>query len=91
MMPPSCALPACLDLPRPVSACLGSLARHLKGEAQCIDRIMECFAHEVFSQCQGDLPFKSADAAFVMSFGLIMLNTDLHNPRYLALPISRES
>ena len=26
------------------------------------------------------LPFKSSDAAFIMSFSTIMLNTDLHNP-----------
>lgn len=52
----------------------------LPGEAQCIDRIMETFAAEVYRQCP-HLPFKNEDAAFILAFSLIMLNTDLHNPR----------
>jgi brefeldin A-resistance guanine nucleotide exchange factor 1 len=56
----------------------------LPGEAQCIDRMMEAFATEMFDQQQGGPEdsklFISADAVFRMAFSTIMLNTDLHNP-----------
>ena len=56
----------------------------LPGEAQCIDRLMEAFASEMFDQQQGnpvESPlFNSSDAVFRMAFSTIMLNTDLHNP-----------
>lgn len=56
----------------------------LPGEAQCIDRLMEAFASEMYDQQQGnpvESPlFNSADAVFRMAFSTIMLNTDLHNP-----------
>eukprot|EP00930_Biecheleria_cincta_P093702 TRINITY_DN8420_c0_g1_i1.p1 TRINITY_DN8420_c0_g1~~TRINITY_DN8420_c0_g1_i1.p1 ORF type:complete len:1819 (+),score=462.05 TRINITY_DN8420_c0_g1_i1:712-5457(+) len=50
----------------------------LPGEAQKIDRMMEKFAEKY---CQ-DNPerFHNPDCAFVLSFSLIMLQTDLHNP-----------
>jgi len=50
----------------------------LPGEAQKIDRMMEKFAEKYCS----DNPekFANADCAFVLSFSLIMLQTDLHNP-----------
>ncbi len=54
-------------------------AFRLPGEAQCIDRVMEAFSKEVFKQCPA-FPFETEDAAFVLSFSVIMLNTDLHNP-----------
>ena len=50
----------------------------LPGEAQKIDRMMEKFAEQYFLQNSGVLP--SADTAFVLSFSIIMLQTDLHNP-----------
>ena len=50
----------------------------LPGEAQKIDRIMEKFA-ERYSE-QNPNAFPSADVAFILSFSIIMLNTDLHNP-----------
>ncbi|GAX26099.1 hypothetical protein FisN_42Hh007 [Fistulifera solaris] len=50
----------------------------LPGEAQKIDRIMEKFAERFTEQNAGVFP--SADAAFILSFSIIMLNTDLHNP-----------
>eukprot|EP00879_Flechtneria_rotunda_P005150 GHRR01005432.1.p1 GENE.GHRR01005432.1~~GHRR01005432.1.p1 ORF type:complete len:1373 (+),score=543.66 GHRR01005432.1:373-4491(+) len=55
---------------------LGSF--RLPGEAQKIDRIMEKFAEHY---CR-DNPtlFANADAAYVLSFAIIMLNTDAHNP-----------
>jgi brefeldin A-inhibited guanine nucleotide-exchange protein len=43
-----------------------------------IDRIMEKFA-ERFTE-QNKTVFPTADAAFILSFSIIMLNTDLHNP-----------
>jgi len=54
----------------------------LPGEAQCIDRLMEAFSARLYEQClsSDDSVFRNADAAFVLSFSTIMLNTDLHNP-----------
>lgn len=51
----------------------------LPGEAQKIDRMMEKFAEKY---CQ-DNPtvFTNAECAYVLSFSLIMLNTDQHSPQ----------
>jgi cytohesin len=49
----------------------------LPGEAQQIDRILEKFAQHYF--LQNPNIFLSSDTAYVLSFSLIMLNTDLHN------------
>lgn len=53
----------------------------LPGEAQCIDRLMEAFAKEYYRQAEGHHPFVETDAAFILAFSIIMLNTDLHNPQ----------
>eukprot|EP00956_Cyclotella_meneghiniana_P008238 scaffold10954_cov74-Cyclotella_meneghiniana.AAC.17 len=50
----------------------------LPGEAQKIDRIMEVFAARYTEQ--NPTTFPTADAAFILAFSIIMLNTDLHNP-----------
>ncbi len=50
----------------------------LPGEAQKIDRILEKFASRYCEQ--NPTTFESADTAFILSFAIIMLNTDLHNP-----------
>ncbi|CAE6422889.1 unnamed protein product [Rhizoctonia solani] len=51
----------------------------LPGESQPIARITETFAKRFFA-C--DPPgIKSEDAVFVLSYSVIMLNTDLHNPQ----------
>jgi brefeldin A-inhibited guanine nucleotide-exchange protein len=50
----------------------------LPGEAQKIDRIMEKFAERY--TIQNPTVFPTADAAFILAFSVIMLNTDLHNP-----------
>eukprot|EP01120_Amphizonella_sp_Union-15-10_P011050 TRINITY_DN4589_c0_g2_i2.p1 TRINITY_DN4589_c0_g2~~TRINITY_DN4589_c0_g2_i2.p1 ORF type:complete len:396 (+),score=74.99 TRINITY_DN4589_c0_g2_i2:310-1497(+) len=50
----------------------------LPGEAQKISRIIEAFAGRYMSQ--NPTIFPDADAAFIVSFSLIMLNTDAHNP-----------
>jgi hypothetical protein len=61
----------------------------LPGEAQQIDRILQAFAENCASQCEesqyGSLklfspdPKKASDAAYLLSFSIIMLQTDLHN------------
>ena len=58
---------------------LRSLLRtfRLPGEAQQIDRIVEKFAQNYFLQNPG--VFTNSDTVFILSFSLIMLNTDLHN------------
>ena len=49
------------------------------GEAQKIERIMEKFAERYCRDNAGQ--FRTADGAYVLSFALIMLNTDAHNPQ----------
>ena len=50
----------------------------LPGEAAQIDRIMQAFANRLFTHSPG--PLINEDAAYVLAFSVIMLNTDLHNP-----------
>lgn len=51
----------------------------LPGEAQKIDRLMEKFASR-YVECNPDQNiFRSADAAYVLSYSVIMLTTDLHS------------
>lgn len=50
----------------------------LPKEAQQIDRILDKFARHYYSGNSG--MFNSSDAVYILSFSLIMLNTDLHNP-----------
>eukprot|EP01034_Spumella_vulgaris_P022368 gene22368-28490_t len=59
----------------------------LPGEAQCIDRIMEAFAGHLFTHLGVGKPFASADAAFILAFSTILLNTDLHNP---GIPLNKK-
>lgn len=49
----------------------------LPGEAQKIERVLEAFSERYYEQSPQILANK--DAAFVLSYSLIMLNTDLHN------------
>eukprot|EP01133_Synstelium_polycarpum_P010888 gene10888-12689_t len=54
----------------------------LVGEAQKVDRVMETFAIKFFKD-NCDIPgFECAnkDATFILSFAIVMLATDLHNP-----------
>ncbi|KAF1322909.1 Protein kinase, partial [Globisporangium splendens] len=56
------------------------LARfRLPGEAQKIDRMMEAFSKQYYLQTGANSPLADADAAYVLSFSIIMLNTDLHS------------
>lgn len=50
----------------------------LPGEAQKIDRMMECFAERYCEMNPG--MFLTSDTCYVLSFAIIMLNTNLHNP-----------
>lgn len=54
-------------------------AFRLPGEAQKIARILESFAESYYSQSPD--VFRSRDAAYVLAYSVIMLNTDLHNAR----------
>ena len=61
----------------------------LPGEAQMIDRILQAFSESIARECQesvnGSLKLfspdekRASDAAYLLSFSIIMLNTDLHN------------
>ena len=56
----------------------------LPGEAQQIDRIIQHFAHAFFeatrnTQYQDEIA--DEDAAYLLAFSIIMLNTDLYNPQ----------
>ena len=48
----------------------------LPGEAQQIARIIEKFSAAFFRHCPG--PLATADAAYVLAYSVIMLNTDAH-------------
>ncbi|ETV92752.1 hypothetical protein, variant 1 [Aphanomyces invadans] len=54
-------------------------AFRLPGEAQQIDRILETFATHVYAECRERDLFGCVDVAYLLSFSIIMLNTDLHN------------
>lgn len=50
----------------------------IPGEGQVVDRLMESFA-EKYSR-DNPAAFATADSAFLLAFGVILLQTDLHNP-----------
>lgn len=53
----------------------------IPGEAQKIEKIIEVFSKRYIA-CNLDLvnKFQNADTIFILSFAIIMLNTDLHTP-----------
>lgn len=51
----------------------------LPGEAPQISMVMTHFAEHW--HCSNNDPFANADAAFTLAYGIIMLNTDQHNPQ----------
>lgn len=55
----------------------------LPGEAQKIDRLVEEFSKKYCAD-NADTEFANQDAAYVLAFQVIMLNTDLHNPNITA-------
>ena len=52
----------------------------LPGESQQVDRIMQKFSEKYFKDTAGGT-FRSSDSIYTFSYLLIMLQTDLHNPR----------
>ena len=61
----------------------------LPGEAQKIDRIMTTFSQCYWEHNAGDhsrCPFQDQDTVFLISFAIIMLNTDLHKTSMFAAP-----
>lgn len=50
----------------------------LPGEAQKIDRIMEALSVKYVEDNPNE--FQNSDAAYVLSYSIMMLNTDAHNP-----------
>jgi hypothetical protein len=63
-------------------------AFRLPGEAQQIDRILQAFSDSCGQVCEESVnglklfsedPKRASDAAYLLSFSIIMLNTDLHN------------
>ena len=54
-------------------------AFRLPGESQKIARIVERFAEHYFEQHKEAGPLANADTAYILSYAIIMLNTDLHN------------
>lgn len=53
----------------------------LPGEAQKIDRLMEKFAARYCETNPTNRLFHSADVAYVLSYSIIILTTDLHSPQ----------
>nr|CDS34195.1 golgi specific brefeldin a resistance guanine [Hymenolepis microstoma] len=53
-------------------------AFRIPGEAPLIQHLMESFAEQWFKANDG--PFFNSDAAFTLSYAILMLNTDQHNP-----------
>lgn len=51
----------------------------LKGESQCIERILTLFTESYLAQNQGYLKLQHADDIFRLVYSIIMLNTDQHN------------
>jgi Sec7-like guanine-nucleotide exchange factor len=49
----------------------------MPGEAQVVDRIMEAFA--IYMHAQVPSPVADAEAAYMLCFSLMMLQTDLHS------------
>jgi len=50
----------------------------LPGEAQKIDRMMDAFARR-YCECNSTM-FENPESCYIVSFAIIMLNTNLHNP-----------
>ena len=55
-------------------------AFRLPGEAQQIDRVLEAFAGCAYEDSIDAPLLASRDVAFLLSFSIMLLNTDLHNP-----------
>ncbi|KAI5124326.1 hypothetical protein M0805_008933 [Coniferiporia weirii] len=69
---------------KPVAEAIRELLEsfRLPGESQQINRITETFAEVYFASEPADI--KSQDAVYVLTYSIILLNTDLHNPQIRA-------
>jgi Sec7 domain/Mon2/Sec7/BIG1-like, HUS domain/FYVE zinc finger len=61
----------------------------LPGEAQKIDRLLSAFA-EAYCRDNPDA-FRSVDSCYIVIFALVMLNTDIHDPRLSSGGSSRKA
>ncbi|EGC36575.1 hypothetical protein DICPUDRAFT_47060 [Dictyostelium purpureum] len=52
----------------------------LHGENQCIDKIIEKFAEKYFNDNSKSSIFSNAESVYLLSYSIILLSTDLHNP-----------
>lgn len=52
----------------------------LPGESQKIQRVLEAFSERFYEQQSSEI-FATKDTVLILSYSLIMLNTDLHNPQ----------
>lgn len=52
----------------------------LPGEGQQIDRIVQVFAESCCDKCTDSRLYPTVDCAYLFSFAIIMLNTNIHNP-----------
>lgn len=52
----------------------------LPGEAQKIDRILQAFAKAYFAANPSNANCPSEDAVYTLTFAVLLLNTDAHNP-----------
>jgi brefeldin A-inhibited guanine nucleotide-exchange protein len=66
-----------LEIDEAIRAFMGTF--RLPGEAQQIDRIMEKFAEHYLAHNPNS--FANAQIAYVLSYAIILLNTDQHNPQ----------
>lgn len=52
----------------------------LPGESALIERILQCFSKKYFNSTQVDIA--DEDGVYVLTYAIIMLNTDQHNPKF---------
>ena len=62
----------------------------MQGEALKIDKIVDIFALEYFKHNKENSSIKSEDAAYILSFAIMMLHTSLHNPSVKHKTMKRE-
>jgi len=66
----------------------------LPGEAQQIDRLIATFARCYWEDNAGDkdrCPFENKDSVYLLSFAIIMLNTDLHKSKQASTKSKRKN
>src|SRR6056297_1688355 len=51
----------------------------MPGEAQMLDRILNAFAKRFFETTRNENQYATEDTVYILSFSIMLLNTDLHN------------